>query len=280
MKVLIMPNMGKQEAIACTKQVVKVLHKNGMESCLDISNREAFPIEHVSFADLSTCLSMCDVIAVIGGDGTIIGAAKAAITVDKPIFGINLGRMGYLAQINPNELETLVKLKEGKYRLEERMLLETKVTNGGTKYAVNDIVISRGILSKIADISVLCDEKPMINYRSDGIIISTPTGSTAYSLSAGGSVVDPIIECILLTPICPHSLSSRSLILSPERELTVISKTRNQDSDVYVSCDGEFPIKLNYGESVTVKKSDKKVKFLRFDDASFYDIVSEKLMNL
>ncbi len=280
MNVLIMPNMIKPEAIKATSDVVRELSKNEIESYIDIAYKSYFDFKDVHFADFGTCLNKCDVIAVIGGDGTIIGAAKAAITVDKPIFGINLGTMGYLAQINPNELHKLSQLKSGDYHMEERMLLETRITNAGKKYAVNDIVISKGLISKIVNISVLCDQKPMVKYRADGVILSTPTGSTAYSLSAGGSVVDPIVECILLTPICPHSLASRSLIFSAERELTVVSQNSRNDPDVYVSCDGETPIKLNFGESVMIKKSDKKVKFLRFDQENFYDIVSEKLTHI
>ncbi|MEF9983792.1 MAG: NAD(+)/NADH kinase [Oscillospiraceae bacterium] len=278
MKILIMPNLSKNNSIECTNEVIDELRFNHIEPCLDIKFKSYFQRSDVIFDTIDENSQNCDLIIAIGGDGTIIEAAKSAIVFDKPVLGVNMGRVGYLAQLNRCDLKMLSRLKTGEYAIEERMILETEIPNCGKKYAVNDIVVSRGILNKVIDMNISCDDKPMINYRADGVIVSTPTGSTAYSLSAGGSIVDPKIECILLTPICPHSLASRSLIFSPQRQLSVTTQKYNNLCDVFVSCDGEEPIILENGKPITIKKSEKKVKFLRFDDKNFYDIVSEKLM--
>lgn len=278
MNIFVVPNLSKDNAIECTKEVIAELIENEITPYLDIKHKNLFNNEKIVFDTLTNNIKNSHFIIAIGGDGTIIEAAKYAIDADTPVLGVNMGRVGYLAQLNRADIGMLKKLKAGDFTVEERMLLEAEIPNYGKKYAVNDIVVSRGKLNKVIDLNVSCDSKPMVSYRADGVIVSTPTGSTAYSLSAGGSIVDPKIDCILLTPICPHSLASRSLIFSPNRSLSVVTQKYNNLCDVFVSCDGEEPMILENAMAIDIKKSDKKVKFIRFDDKNFYDIVSEKLM--
>jgi len=223
-----------------------------------------------------TLISSCDIVIALGGDGTLIHAAKQAALNNKKVLGINFGRLGYNTGLEINELHLLKALKDDLYNTENRMMIEVLV-DGKIFYCLNDAVISRGTLSRIIDISVKFDGESEVNCHSDGVIISTPTGSTAYSMSAGGPVVDPSIDGILVTPICDHSLFSRPIFLNAKTVLTVSANSK-KNSEVYLTIDGQTGIKLSDDSIVTIKKSEFSAQLIKIKKDSFIHIVNEKLI--
>ena len=211
-----------------------------------------------------------DLIISLGGDGTFLSTAKQFL--DTPIVGINLGNMGFLTEIDKNDFYIkIIDILTGNFTIEERFLLETEV-QGKKLYALNDMVISRGSLTRLLKMNLYFDDKFVDNYRADGIIISTPTGSTAYSLSAGGPIVDPKLDIILVSPICAHSLHHRPLVISGDTEVKFYV-----DEDRYmIMADGQESFYNEKGTEVIIKKSSKTVKIVKFNDSCFFDTVRKK----
>lgn len=215
-----------------------------------------------------------DVIITIGGDGTIIHAAKKGAEKGIPILGINAGRIGYLADISSGELELLSALKDKSYEIEERMMLE--VSLGDKKYyCLNEAVISKGSLSRMIDIELSVDNSEIF-YRADGLIAATPTGSTAYSMSAGGPVVDPSLDLIILTPICSNSLFDRPILLNKD-SLINVSTICPENTEAYLTVDGEQSIKIYPNQQLSIKRSAHTAKLIKIKNSSFYETLSEKM---
>ena len=205
--------------------------------------------------------------------------AKAAATVGCPVLGINAGHLGFLAGLEADELDTLPALLEGGYTVDERALLEVTVHTDGedvTRYALNEVVVSRGGLSRLVDVMVRADGGEVLSCRGDGVIIATPTGSTAYSLSAGGPVVDPSVDCVLLTPVCPHSLDSRPRIWPADVTLTATAAAADGDA-AYVTVDGEESIPLASDGAVIIRRAAQTVRLLQLRRDTFYERLSRKL---
>ncbi|MBQ2676656.1 MAG: NAD(+)/NADH kinase [Clostridia bacterium] len=237
------------------------------------------PFVHLPFDKIMTD---CDVILAIGGDGTILHAAKQAAFNNKKVLGINCGRLGYTAGLESDELELLKALKSGEYNVDKRMMLEVDVIGAtgqkSTYYCVNDAVISKGALSRIIDITVCFDSKAKTSYRSDGIIVSTPTGSTAYSMSAGGPILDPGINGIIVTPICAHSFFTRPMVLNPDAEVTIAATVRN-DSESYLTIDGEKAIKLRNDSKVVVRRAKEyTADLIKIKNDNFLQILHKKMI--
>lgn len=226
-------------------------------------------------------ISAADVVAAIGGDGTILKVAKTAALLDRPVLGINAGRLGYLASVGCENLSILKKIVSGDYTVERRCMLKAEKYVDGVCvdrcHCLNDAVISKDALSNVIDIE-LSIGNDRIKYRADGIIAATPTGSTAYSLSAGGPVVDPSLQCMILTPVCPHTLVTRSVILDSNTPVS-ISVSGNVGTEVYLSCDGRKAFELESGSTVSVGTSGRCAKFIKLNDVSVYKIFSEKTNN-
>ena len=218
--------------------------------------------------------SGCDFIITIGGDGTIIHAAKAAAEYSIPTLGVNAGRLGYLADIAPAEFDKIKRIPEGDYIIEERMLLEVSINNE-KYYCLNDAVVSKGSLSRMIDIDISIG-KEHISYRADGLIAATPTGSTAYSMSAGGPVVDPSLGLVIVTPICSNSLFDRP-VLFKDNSIIEISVSYAKETEAYLTIDGEKSVKICPGDKVIVKRADKTVKLMRLHKHSFYKTLFEKM---
>ena len=215
MKAMIMPNFDKKNAVACTKTVCSKLMEYGVEPWMADSCKSKLDLSFVVYGDFYQQLQNCDLLIAIGGDGTIIHSAKHAVVFDKPILGINAGRLGFLAGLEQDELDYLQQLAACNYQIEERMMLEVvhHSEKGEISYfALNDAVISKGALARVIDLDIYCMNRYVSSYRADGIIFSTPTGSTAYALSAGGPIVEPAIDAIGMTPISPHSLFDRTIL--------------------------------------------------------------------
>lgn len=213
-----------------------------------------------------------DLVISVGGDGTFLCAVRSVLTSEIPIIGINLGNLGYMTEISKDEIyEALSQILAGKYSIEERILLEADFI-GEKLYALNDIVVSRGIQSKLLDLNLFFDDKFVDCYRADGLILSTPTGSTAYSLSAGGPIVEPDLDALLITPICAHSLYQRPIIVRGDTNIRVTS------SGCMVTADGQ-EVRERYEKTfVTICKSEKKVKLIKLKNNFFFDTVRRKFM--
>ncbi len=281
MKAFIMPNLSRKTAYPCTIDTIYRLQELNIDVLLDWKYRSSFAeLRDIHYRDGDEALEDCDVVIAIGGDGTIMHSAKYAMQKDKPIFGINAGRLGFLASLEANESEHLKDLLGGNYAIDRRMMLKvTHDTEDGSEvfFALNDAVVSKGAPAKIVDLEIYCNGQRMSTHRADGIIFSTPTGSTAYSLSAGGPVIDPNIDCISMTPICSHSLMGRSIIFSDDKVLRV-SANIDDEHEAYLSVDGESGVKLAKGDSVTIEKSDIFIRFVKLTDKPFYEILNEKIL--
>jgi NAD+ kinase len=280
LKIAVIPNLSKQDAHNKTIQIVNKCCQFGADILMISSFKGYFPGMEIDFyEDFHEMINACDAIIAIGGDGTIIHSAKHAAKADKPILGINVGRLGFVAGLEMDELEYLKDLIDGNYTIENRMMLSVTLERDGkiqSYYALNDAVIARGSLSRIVDFKVLFNENNVCEYRADGLILSTPTGSTAYSLSAGGPVIDPSMQCIILTPICPHSLFTRTVVFGPESRLSVLSKS-NYDSEIFLTLDGETSIQIQNGESISFCSSELAAKLIKLKHKNFYEVVNEKL---
>ena len=222
-----------------------------------------------------------EAIVVLGGDGSLLDAARKAAPHGKPLLGINMGRLGYMSELEISELSMLEKLIRDEYVLDERAMLniEVKTQAGGMKaesFALNDAVISNGSISRIVDLELSEGGVHIANYRSDGLIVATPTGSTAYSLAAGGAIVDPRLNCLCITPICPHSLYARPLIF-PDSACVEIKNTCQREKTLFLTVDGRMNYELSLGESVRVTRSPLKTRFIRIKDGSFYDRLRQKM---
>lgn len=221
---------------------------------------------------------IADVIITIGGDGTIIRYAKRAALDNKPVLGINAGRMGYLANIEQNELSLISKLKTKEYLIEKRMMLTVEVFENGEKTgeynALNDAVVTSGFISRIIDVSVTVGVDS-INYRADGLIISTPTGSTAYSMSAGGPIIDPLTESFCITPICSHSLSAKPILLGADNEILIKAFSKKR-TDIFLTVDGRKVTSIKPYSEIIIKRSEKYAQLIRLNERSFYKTLSYK----
>ena len=273
MTITLIPNRIKPEADSLMTEVAISLQSAGV--AVNTVQDAVLP----PAAALTEALEGSDMAIAIGGDGTIMHVAKAAAEIGCPVLGINGGRVGFLAGIEPEELECLPQLLNGDYMVDERLLLDITVhTAQGeqTFLAMNEAVLSRGSLSRLLDVTVTADGGDVMTCRGDGIIVATPTGSTAYSLSAGGPVVDPAVDCILLTPVCPHALDSRSRLLPAYTELTLRATTADGET-AYLTVDGEENIPLSPEDYVTISRADTTARLIRLTAATVHDGLRRKL---
>lgn len=274
MKVAVLPNLDKRGSAEVVDKLGVILKEQGIEAYLP----ESICGVNFLYAPEEQLYKIADLIITIGGDGTIIRYAKRASLDNKPVLGINAGRMGYLANIEQNEISLLSKLKSREYFVERRMMLSVTVTENGKKTgeytALNDAVITSGFISRIIDISAFVG-RDSISYRADGLIVSTPTGSTAYSMSAGGPIIDPLTQSMCITPICSHSLSAKPIILGAGNmiRLKAFSKKR---TDIYLTVDGRKVSSIKPHTEIQIKKSDRFAQLIRLNDRSFYKTLSNK----
>ncbi len=282
MKVALFLNITKPGVFEFARQVIDKLSLCGAEVWLPKSYAQDLAGARATFcAEIDDIVASCDVVLAIGGDGTVIRFAKHAAKFEKPILGINFGRVGFVAGIERDELDKLELLAAGKYRIQKRSLLEVKVhTNGGVEafWAFNDAVVYKGESAKIVDFSVHFKGNEVYSYCADGVILATSTGSTAYSLSAGGPIVDPELDCILLTPVCAHAMFSRSVVFPGDNFVTVKASARDR-TGVFLSIDGNNVLSLNESDVVEVRSIPKKVNMVTFGNENFYKRLQEKLLD-
>lgn len=222
----------------------------------------------------------CDFIISIGGDGTMLRAAKLASQYNKSVIGINCGHFGYLAELEVNEIALIERIINNEYSIEHRKMMNITLEKSGETFtALNDTVIQRSNNSSIAEITVSSKDKPFLKVNADGIIIATPTGSTAYSMSAGGPIVDPSVDGIILNSICAHSLFDRPIILNGNSEIKLNAKTRYADDTVFLTVDGDVTVKLDPDDTVKISiNREKTADFIKIKDDSFYSTLRSKMI--
>lgn len=267
------------KAHEAVKKLSKWLSSRGRKVFLDGKTAAALKTEG---CDLDEIPALADMVIVLGGDGTLLSAARLMADSGKsvPIFGVNLGSLGFMAEVTLNELyANLEKALAGKLEAEERMMLTAGVIRGGrrvSRYTVlNDAVINKGALARMMMLEVSVNDDRLTTLKADGLILSTPTGSTAYSLSAGGPIIEPTIHCFVLTPICPHTLSNRPIVL-PDNA-TVKVRLVSQSEDVALTLDGQLGCPLRRYDVVEVRKAKYRMKLIKHPTKHYFEILRTKL---
>lgn len=284
-KVVLTPNPYRDKNFQTVRSAMQILQGAGLEPklCLPFEVDRSFELPRdLRFSRLDREMNDADMVICFGGDGTILHMAKAATRRGIPILGVNIGTMGFMAELESTELDKLAKLASGDYTLDSRMMLDVTVHRDRDiifhDICLNDVVITKGAVARIVYLEVQCDGVQAMECGGDGVIVATPTGSTAYSLSAGGPIVEPEAKNILITPICAHDVGSRCLVASENRVVTV-ALTRNARRNAFLSVDGGKAQRLNMGDTATIRCSNMVTKLVRLKDRSFYDVVNTKFKN-
>jgi len=284
-KVILTPNPYRDKNFQTVRAALAVLQEAGVDArvCLPFEVDHTYDLPRdIHFSRLDRELPTASMVICFGGDGTILHMAKAATRHNIPILGVNIGTMGFMAELESSELYQLKRIATGDYTIDHRMMLDISVFRDRDiiyhDICLNDVVITKGAVARIVHLSVKCDGVQAMECGGDGVIIATPTGSTAYSLSAGGPIVEPEAHSILVTPICAHDVASRCVVASDQRVITV-SLTKNARRNAYLSVDGGKALRMNVGDTATVKKSNLMTKLVRLKDRSFYDVINMKFMN-
>lgn len=280
LKIGIVPNFTREKALSVTKDTVENLKTLNIDFYFESSIKNTFPFEMKSECFIDDLYKRVDVIIAIGGDGSFIHTAKKTALHKKPVLCINAGNLAFLAGLEGNELGLIKKLISGDYTTDKRMMLEVCTEKNGERqfvgYCLNDVAVARGKEIKLVDIDVFCDMRKINSYRADGVVVSTPTGSTAYSWSAGGPVIDPNLQCIMLTPICTHSPLNRSLVFNDKSTIT-IKPSAVSDCNLSLSTDGEPSLLIDADSSIYISKSQYYAEFIRIKSDEFFDILNSKL---
>ena len=280
--VILTPNPYRDKNFHTVRTAMQILKEAGINPrlCLPFEVDRSYDLPRdLRFNRLERELPNAEMVICFGGDGTILHMAKAATRKGIPILGVNIGTMGFMAELESSELDKLAKIARGEYTLDSRMMLDVTVQRDRDiifhDICLNDVVVTKGAVARIVHLAVKCDGVRAMECGGDGIIVSTPTGSTAYSYSAGGPIVEPEASNIIITPICAHEIGSRSIVASDKRIITV-EMVQNARRNAYLSVDGGRAVRLNMGDVATVKKSNLETKLVRLKDRSFYDVVSAK----
>lgn len=278
----IVPNYNKEPAMKLVNELAEFLLKKECKVVLTYKIAEMTGLNDLGVTKYEL-YSKSDFIIVLGGDGTLLDTGRKAAKFGTPLLGINMGTMGFLATADGSEAETAIeKVLNSEYKIEKRLMLESEIisdTDNPKQYiAVNDVCISRGVFTKITEYDIYVNEEYLATFRADGIIISTPTGSTAYNLSAGGPVLKPDIACMVITPICPHSLHSRSIVVSAD-DTVRIEASFGSNGDIIMSMDGQTSVILNNGDIINVRKSANSINIIKTNTRSFYEILRKKLIS-
>ena len=286
-KIILYPNIDTDTDFVKTQQVGNILKENGWQVVLcPISIDESPDAEPVKItppkgyiiSNIENELLSAEMIITFGGDGTILRAARAASELGVPILGVNLGSKGFMAELEADDTDLLKKATEGEYRIETRIMLNIEVIRNNEiiykDFILNDIAIKGD--NKVIDLTIYGDNQKITHFHGDGAVIATPTGSTAYSMSAGGPIVDPAAKNIIITPICAHMLEARSFVLELGRIVTVEIGFRRYNPS-HISVDGGEPMHIQSGDIIKVYKSERTTQLVRLSDKSFYRKVSEKL---
>ena len=282
-KVILCPNPYRDAQLCVAKEAKRVLDDAGCPNvvCLPFKNQERPEGYGLTIEPLQQELRGADMIIAFGGDGTILHLSKTAAHKDIPVLGVNLGSLGFMAELESQELLQLRGLCEGKYDIESRMMLDVSVRREGrtiySNLALNEALIARGNVSRVIRLRIDTEQGKLVDIAGDGVIVASPTGSTAYSLSAGGPVVEPTARNFIISPICAHSVHANSYVLSPEREITVQTE-KNGYKPVLLSVDGGRAFSLRSGDCVEIRRSKYDTKLVRLSKRSFCEILQKKML--
>lgn len=267
------------------QKIMKFLEKNKKEVYFDsrIANTIGKRQGHMS---KSKMMKEMDMIITLGGDGTLLKAIRETDRTNRPyILGVNLGTLGFLSELHKPEriIETLERVFKGKYHLDDRTLLRVTIYRDHKKFktfvALNDAVINQGNFARLIQMSVTIDQRKMIRFKADGVIVATPTGSTGHSLSAGGPIIHPQLPALIMTPICPTSLSNRPIVIPNNRQLNIYIETerRYKDNDIGLTMDGQVILPLKYGDEIKIRKSSRTVHLIRISNKLYYKMLRDKM---
>lgn len=285
MKIALLTNYNIGEKSAAAMTVAEKLGKYDCEILIPLNFKDRIERMYrkrpkVRFENIVTIYETVDLIIVLGGDGTIMDSACKASVRATPVLGINLGRLGYLAELEMSELELLDEVMKGNYTIDKRTMLKAEIIsrNGQTQcaHALNEAVISNGSIARIIDLQLSEGGRVVNTYRADGLIVCTPTGSTAYSMSAGGPIADPRLECFCVTPICPHMMNARP-ILFPDDVILDVKNICKREKALYLTLDGRNNYEIFKGDIVRITKSEMFASIIHVKDRSFYEIMRGKL---
>ena len=281
-KVILAPNPYRDKGFQTVRKAQQILNDAGVQTkiCLPFDVDKTFDLpKDLHFYRLDREINHAELVICFGGDGTILHMAKSATRAGIPILGVNIGTMGFMAELESTELEQLRCLAEDSYSVDRRMMLDVIVQRDRDiifhDICLNDVVITKGAVARVIQLSVECDHVEAMSCTGDGVIIATPTGSTAYSLSADGPIVEPETDSILITPICAHDMGSRCIVASGKRVINV-HLCENAKRNAFLSVDGGKALRLNIEDVATIRKSKLETKLIRLKDRSFYDVVNMK----
>lgn len=281
-RVILCPNPYRDKGLCAAKEAEKILHSVGLETvyCLPFKNEGAEEQYGVECRQLQQELRCSDLVVAFGGDGTILHLARPAAMRGVPLLGVNLGSLGFMSELELGEMELLKNLADGNYKREKRMMLDVAVMREGrTVYqnsALNDAVITKGAMARVVRLQVSAGEEQMGIFSGDGVVVSTPTGSTGYSLSAGGPIVEPTAQNFVISPICAHTVFTKSFVLSASGVVTVAPAEANR-KQVYLSVDGGKAFALHQGDKVRISRSRYETELVRLTDKSIYQILRMKM---
>jgi NAD+ kinase len=273
--------LGSKKVVDTIKSMINFLSEQGFNIIIDQRIAELMPGHGLVTSPKKNMGEICDLVIVVGGDGSLLGAARALAKCDLPVLGVNRGQLGFLTDISPSQFEErFSEILAGKYTQEERFLLKVVVKRGeeiiGEAEALNDMVLHPGKATKMIEFDLFVEDNYVYTQRSDGLIVATPTGSTAYSLSGGGPIMHPKLDAIVLVPMFPHTLSSRPIVVDGNSELRVIISEANETYPI-VSCDGQVSINLAPGDVIHLSKHDYKLTLIHPHGYNFYRTCREKL---
>ena len=280
--VIVAPNPYRDQNFGTAREAMEILKKAGMQVklCLPFEVDRSYDLpKDLRFTRLDREMQTADLVVCFGGDGTILHMAKSATRRGIPLLGVNIGTMGFMAELESTELDKLALLGTDSFTIESRRMLDVTVQRDRDiifhDISLNDVVITKGAVARIVYLTVKCDGVQALECGGDGLIVATPSGSTAYSFSAGGPIVEPEAENILITPICAHEMGARCIVASDRRVVTV-ELARNARRNAYLSVDGGKALRLNMGDVTTVRRPKLETKLVRLKQRSFYDVVNAK----
>ena len=285
MRVILSSNPYRDRGMRAAQQARNVLERVGVECCFCLpfemgQNSHAELPRNLTFANLQQELSRADMLICFGGDGTILHAAKDATMHNVPILGVNMGSVGFMAELEEAELSQLERLAAGEYTVEERMMLRVRLVRGKQvvydELALNDAVLSKGSIARVAELDVLADGTNICQLSGDGVVVATPTGSTAYSMSAGGPIVEPGSDNLVVTPVCAHQLSARPMVMAGSRKIEVQLPRRSRKS-VYLSVDGGKATRISGSDRVEICRAEQRTRLVKLSGKNFYQLLNQKL---
>ncbi len=280
--VILTPNPYRDKNFQTVREAMRILKNAGIQVrvCLPFEVDRSFELpKDIRFSRLDRELGNAEAVICFGGDGTILHMAKTATRRGIPLLGVNIGTMGFMAELEASEMEMLARLASDDYSIDTRMMLDVTVQRDRDiichDICLNDVAITKGSVGRIVHLNVKCDGVTALECGGDGLILATPTGSTAYSLSAGGPIVEPDARNIIITPVCAHDMISRSIVVSDKRTVTV-QMVQNARRNAFLSVDGGKAIRMNMGDKAIIRKTHLETKLIRLNERSFYEVLNNK----